>query len=260
MNQPHEYTCRLKVWGDYACFTRPELKVERLSYLVPTPSAVRGIFEAILFKPQFRWHPRLISVLKPIQFIALRRNEVQGKISTKNVEAAMAGRKPLEPLLADAMDEEGSGRTQRQTMALRDVEYILEAAIRLTPAADPAQDSVAKYREMFLRRAEKGQCFHQPAFGCREFVAHFTPPDGDAEPVDDTRDLGLMLYDIFDYDGPVRRVESEGDLVASRRLSLFEAKLEKGIVRIPPWESDGVHKALLAPLASSTRAARRKPS
>jgi len=254
------YACKLKVWGDFACFTRPELKVERMSYLVPTPSSVRGIYEAILRKPQFRWYPRRITVLKPIQFIALRRNEVQGKISARNVQAAMSGSKPLEPLYADAMDEAGSGRTQRQTMALRDVAYLLEAEIRLTPAADTTQDSVAKYRDMFLRRVEKGQCFHQPAFGCREFIAHFAPPAGDESPLDDSRDLGLMLYDIFDYDGPVTRVETDEALVASRRLSLFKARLDKGFVEIPAWNSDAVLKAPRATPAPSHRAGRRRSS
>ncbi len=141
--------CVVKVWGEFACFTRPELKVERVSYPVPTPSAVRGIFEAILFKPQFRWHPREVRLLRRIQYVALRRNEVQGKLSTRNVEQAMRGTRTLAPFLADDTDNEGEGRTQRQTLALKDVAYVLTSEIRLTPAAIAPEDNVAKYREQF---------------------------------------------------------------------------------------------------------------
>lgn len=231
--------CSIKVWGDFACFTRPELKVERVSYPVPTPSAARGVFEAILFKPEFRWRVREIKVLRPIRYLALRRNEVQGVASTKNVLAAMRG-KPLEPLYADDMDDAGSGRTQRQTLALRDVAYILSA--EPGPLPGESEDS-RKYAEQFKRRVERGQCFQQPYLGCREFAAAFAPPTGDEAPWDETRDLGWMLYDVFDLAAKPGRILDEKALAKVRRLSLFQAKLDKGLVRIPPWESDAVRRA-----------------
>ena len=160
-------TIHLRTWGDLACFTRPEMKVERVSYSVITPSAARGLLEAILYKPQFRWSVRRIAVKKPVRFLAFRRNEVKSRLSP---------RKP-EPLFAD------EDRTQRNTLALRDVEYVIEASMHLTPLAglprrkpandeDNGDDTPVKYLAMFQRRAEKGQCFAQPCFGCREFPAH----------------------------------------------------------------------------------------
>ena len=161
-------TIHLRTWGELACFTRPEMKVERVSYPVITPSAARGLLESILYKPQFRWQVRRIAVKKPIRFLAFRRNEVKSRLSPRNPE----------PLLAD------EDRTQRNTLALRDVEYVIEASLHLTPLAglprrkpadyeDQGDDTPVKYLAMFQRRAEKGQCFAQPAFGCREFPAHF---------------------------------------------------------------------------------------
>ncbi|MBI4424976.1 MAG: type I-C CRISPR-associated protein Cas5 [Elusimicrobia bacterium] len=233
--------CSVKVWGDFACFTRPELKVERVSYPVPTPSAARGVFEAILFKPEFRWRVREIKVLRPIRYLALRRNEVQGVASTKNVAAAMRG-KPFEPLYADDMDDAGSGRTQRQTLALRDVAYVFIAEPGLFPGTG---EDVRKYAEQFKRRVERGQCFQQPYLGCREFAASFAPPDGDETPWEETRDLGWMLYDIFDLAAKSGRILDEKALANVRRLSLFEAKLDGGLLRIPAWDSPAVRRASL---------------
>lgn len=234
--------CKIKVAGEFACFTRPELKVERVSYPVPTPSAVRGVFEAILFRPQFRWHPVEIAVLNPIKYISLRRNEVKGKISTHNVELAMRGTKALLPLYADDMDSENKGRTPRQTQALRDVCYVFAARIQLTPAASAPSDTIQKYREQFLRRAERGQCFFQPYLGCREFAASFEIPNGSETPLRESRDLGWMVYDIFDLEGPTRPVLDEAQLRESRRLSLFEARMENGVIRIPEWNSSQIKK------------------
>lgn len=233
--------CSLKVWGEFACFTRPELKVERVSYPAPTPSAARGIFEAILYKPEFRWHIREISVLNPIRFITLRRNEVKGKISARNVEQAMKGKRILAPMMADDMDNEAEGRTQRQTLALRDAAYVLTAEIRVAPQAAKENPS-QKFREQFLRRAARGQCFQQPYLGCREFAAHFEPASGKETPVDDSRELGWMLYDIFDLDAPAERVTDAKVLERVRRLALFEARLERGVMEVPVWESEAVKK------------------
>ena len=226
-------TIHLKTWGELACFTRPEMKVERVSYAVITPSAARGLLEAILYKPQFRWRIRRIAVKKAIRFLAFRRNEVKSRLSPRNPE----------PLLAD------EDRTQRNTLALRDVEYIIEASLHLTPLAglplrkpagdeDNGDDSLVKYLAMFQRLAEKGQCFAQPCFGCREFPAHFELADESAmrvtpNPNHDT-DLGLMLYDVFNLD--VAKDQPPGKVERSDpRITFFPARLKDGLVNVPDW-------------------------
>lgn len=218
----------MKVWGDLACFTRPELKVERLSYPLMTPSAARGVLDAVLFKPQMRWHVRRITVLEPwwlppdparppYQLASIRRNEIQGKIAPRTVLGWIADPVTFEPYLTDSAGREspyGQNRTQRNTLALRDVAYLIHATPILTeranqPRTRPADgdegdgpDTVAKYVAMFQRRVEKGQCFHRPYLGCREFACHFGPPDGSERPIDWTAELGLMLYDLrFGADG-----------------------------------------------------------
>jgi CRISPR-associated protein Cas5d len=228
----------LHVWGDLACFTRPEMKVERVSYPVPTPSAARGILEAILYKPQFRWRIHRIAVLRPIQFLAFRRNEVKAVLSARTAA----------PILAD---EE---RTQRNTLALRDVSYIIEASLALTPLAGrPRQhpaahdepggdDNLGKYHGMFRRRAEKGQCFVQPVFGCREFPAHFELTDATAMsvPVNTNRDadLGLMVYDVWDLDAQnpdnVAQLAPKSKPTAPR-ITVFRAAIKDGVIVFPDW-------------------------
>ncbi len=226
-------TIHLHVWGDLACFTRPEMKVERVSYPVITPSAARGLLEAILYKPQFRWRIRQIAVKKPVRFLAFRRNEVKSRLSP---------RKP-EPLLAD------EDRTQRNTLALRDVEYVIEASLHLTPLAglprrkpandeDFGDDTPVKYLAMFQRRVNKGQCFMQPCFGCREFPAHFELADESAMRVtpgiNTDIDLGLMLYDVFHLD--VSRDQSPGKVEKPQPcVTFFKAALKDGVVHVPDW-------------------------
>lgn len=230
---PGAMTIYLRIWGDLACFTRPEMKVERVSYPVITPSATRGLLESILYKPQFRWSVRRITVKKPIRFLAFRRNEVKSRLSLQ---------KP-KPLFAD------EDRTQRNTLALRDVEYVIEASLQLTPLAglprrkpadpeDNGEDSLIKYLAMFQRRAEKGQCFAQPCFGCREFPAHFELADESAMRVmpnhNPDSDLGLMLYDVFDLD--VSREQEPGKVDDPRpRITFFRAELKDGIINVPAW-------------------------
>ena len=226
-------TIHLRTWGDLACFTRPEMKVERVSYSVITPSAARGLLESILYKPQFRWRVCRIAVKKPIRFLAFRRNEVKSRLSP---------RKP-EPLFAD------EDRTQRNTLALRDVEYVIEASLHLIPLAgltrrvqpnpeDQGDDSLVKYLAMFQRRAEKGQCFAQPCFGCREFPAHFELTNESAMQVDgginpDT-DLGLMLYDVFNLD--VLKDQPPGKVEKPQpRITFFPARLKDGVMKVPDW-------------------------
>jgi len=230
----------LHVWGDLACFTRPEMKVERVSYPVPTPSAARGILEAVLYKPQFRWRIHRIAVRRPVQFLAFRRNEVKAVLSTRTAE----------PILAD---EE---RTQRNTLALRDVDYVIEASLALTPLAgrprhrppghdEPeGDDNLGKYHGMFRRRAEKGQCFSQPVFGCREFPAHFELADASAMTVapgiNRDADLGLMVYDVWDLDAqnPDKAAQSASKAAATApRVTVFRAELKNGVVAFPDWSA-----------------------
>ena len=158
---------KLHIWGDYACFTRPEMKVERVSYDMITPSAARGILEAIHWKPAIRWVIDTIHVLKPIRFESIRRNEVGSKISASKVCGGMK-RKTTEDLYS-LIEED---RQQRASTVLRHVGYIIEAHFELTEQAG-ADDNVGKHLDIFNRRARKGQCFHQPCMGTREFIAHF---------------------------------------------------------------------------------------
>lgn len=215
---------RLRVWGPLACFTRPELKVERVSYPLMTPSAARGVLDAILFKkrtvgdgdaarsvPAFRWHIRRITAIEPPgspaaahTFVSIRRNEIQGKIPPRTVAGWRREPETFEPYLVDSAgrdDVQGPNRTQRNTLALRDVAYVIEASVRLLNCRDSSE--LVKYREMFQRRAESGQCFHRPYLGCREFACDFAPADGSEQPVNRLDGpLGLMLYDIrFGDDG-----------------------------------------------------------
>ena len=181
---------KLHVRGDYACFTRPEMKVERVSYDVMTPSAARGILEAVHWKPAIRWQIDRIHVLKPIRFDNIRRNEVGSKISARNARAAMASGD-----LSDLHLNVDEARQQRATLALRDVAYVIEAHFEMTDKA--GDDTPAKHLDIFRRRAEKGQCFHRPALGLREFVADFEWVDEvPRSDLTGERDLGWMLYDI----------------------------------------------------------------
>ena len=192
----------VRVMGDFACFTRPENKVERLSYPVITPSAARGVLEAIFWHPEFEWRVREIHVLKPVRTFSILRNEVNSKMSPDRVE----------PYFAD------HDRSQRNSVILRDVDY----GILAEPVVKPGNEHhPEKYRDQFRRRVEKGQCFHRPALGCREFPADFCPLDSFAKPVDWSEDLGLMLWDL-DY--------AEKPPYWPR---FFEAVVEGGIVSVP---------------------------
>lgn len=188
----------LKVWGENACFTRPEMKVERVSYDVMTPSSARAILEAILWKPSIRWVITQIDVLKPIRWESVRRSEVANIISTKNVTSAMASGKGYLGLYIE--DE----RQQRAGLFLRDVAYTIHARCLLTAKARP-EDNLIKYLEMFRRRAGSGQCFTQPYLGCREFSAYFELVNSEQDlptPIDYSCDLGWMLHDL-DYSSSI---------------------------------------------------------
>lgn len=211
------YGVRLKVSGERACFTRPEMKVERVSYEVMTPSAARGILEAIHWKPAIVWRIDAIHVLKPIRFTTVRRNEVGHKAPAGKIKTAM-NRGSLEGLSLTIEDN----RQQRAATILTDVAYVIEAHFELTARAEPG-DNEGKHLDTFNRRAARGQCFHQPCLGTREFDARFEllPPEAPLPAaIADTRDLGFMLYDI--------------DHQARGRPSLFfRAALEAGVVRVP---------------------------
>lgn len=210
------YGLRLLIWGDYACFTRPEMKVERVSYDVMTPSAARGILEAIHWKPSIRWIVDRIHVLNEIRFDNLRRNEVGGKIPAANVKKAMKG----EPALLYQNTSEN--RQQRATLLLREVAYVIEAHFEMTEKAGH-DDTPEKHYAMATRRARQGQCFQQPYLGCREFPAKFRLIEED-EPLPYSthrgeKDLGWMLLDIY-TDG--------------LEPHFFRATMKDGIVEIPP--------------------------
>ena len=220
------YGVRLHVWGDRACFTRPEMKVERVSYDVPTPSAARGILEAIHWKPAIVWRIDRIHILKPIRFASFRRNEVGAKTST-----ALAGRAMRAGSVAGLGLSIDSERQQRAATMLIDVDYVIEAHFDMTDRADG--DDPAKHIAMFNRRAESGQCFHRPCLGTRECPADFallpegTPlPDSTLPPDQRTRDLGWMLHDI--------------DFSHDRTSHFFRARLEGGVLDINQCVAEGL--------------------
>jgi CRISPR-associated protein Cas5d len=203
-------TFKVRARGPYACFTRPEFRAERVSYEVMTPSAARGILEAILWKPAIRWRVERIHVLAPIKLVAVKRNEVARKASVDGDVARYFADKD---------------RVQRNTLMLRDVDYIIEASFELTTKAGP-DDSVQKFVEMFQRRLAKGQCFHTPYLGCREFAAQVEPAPEHWEVREELRgerDLGLMLHDL----------EFAGDGSGRGRPYFFPARLDDGRVEIP---------------------------
>ncbi len=205
---------RVRARGDLACFTRPEMKVERVSYETMTPSAARGVLEAILWKPEIEWHIHAIEVLAPVRWASFRRNEV------KSLASERAG---------EIMVEED--RTQRNTVALRDVDYVIVASFALTNRATE-EVRVAKYVEMFLRRLRKGQHHHAPYLGCREFAARVEHAEEAVAPIEPTvsRPLGMMFFD-FDWPG-----FSGGSAPAAAQVQpmFFEARLVDGVLRVPP--------------------------
>lgn len=220
------YGIRLHIWGERALFTRPEMKVERVSYDVITPSAARGILEAIHWKPAIRWVIDSIQVLKPIRFESIRRNEVGGKLSAVTVSKAMKAGRTDE--LVTYVDED---RQQRAATLLRDVAYVVSAHFELTEKAGP-DDSVGKHLDIFNRRAKRGQCFHAPCLGTREFPASFALVDEDGslpEPAVELageRDLGWMLHDL--------------DYASGMTPHFFRAQMIDGLVLVPPLQASEV--------------------
>lgn len=229
----------IEVWGEFACFTSP-MKVERWSYPFITPSAARGIFDAIFVnRHEFRWQIDQIEILSEPQYIALMRNEVKEKgPSDREIIKWMGDIKKVRPILADgdktSLGTDQRGRTQRQTMALRDVRYRLTAHI--APWPDVPKNPQA-YESQFQRRLERGQNFTQPCFGCREFPAWWSGDVSDKPRYDNDVDAGWMLYDVFDLSRP-------GENMDKARVSVFRAVAKQGLVDVPPYESELVRKGV----------------
>lgn len=182
---------KMEVWGEYACFTRPEMKVERVSYDVPTPSAARGMVESVYYHPGLKWHVDKIYVCKPIRFTNILRNEVASKISARNVLTEANGKKR-------SYIDRNADIQQRATTMLRDVYYVIEAHFEMTDQANPS-DNPGKFQDIVKRRLRSGQAYMQPYLGCRECTAHFRLWEGgDIPTIDETRDLGYMIFDM-DY-------------------------------------------------------------
>ncbi len=237
----------LEVWGDFACFSRPELAVERYSYPCPTPSAARGVFDAIYFKPEFYWQVTRIDLLNPPSYIALRRNEVKDKISETMVKRWMKGDASPEPLLADAdqslTGSDQKGRTQRQTMALRQPRYRLHAQIVPKRKGNSAQNSCDS---QFVRRAKQGKCFQQPYLGCKEFIGFFRlieNLENEPAPINYSQDLGFMLYDVFDLTADNHASFQQNPTQVKTSVSMFAAKISSGVLKVPPIGSPEVLRA-----------------
>lgn len=227
----------LEVWGDFACFTRPEMKVERVSYDVITPSSARSIFEAIFWKPAIKWQIKKIEVLNPINWITVRRNEVGALMSDRTSHLFIE-----------------DNRQQRAGLLLKDVRYRIYAELIFVRPSERVQtfrsipdelvdkeekelhkkdENPGKYNAMFERRARKGQCFNQPYLGCREFSANFKLVDTNLslkDPINESRDLGFMLYDM-DFTN-----------LKDPQAMFFRAQMEKGVIIVPPVDSEEVRK------------------
>lgn len=242
------YGIKLHISGDFACFTRPEMKVERVSYDVITPSAARGILEAIYWKPQIRWVVDRIHVLKPIRFTNIRRNEVGAKASAPTAAAMKGGTVATAGIIIE------DARQQRATTLLRDVAYVVEARFEILDFRFerggpelPPKDCEGKHLDMFNRRARSGQCFHQPCLGNREFPARYTLieqadpiPKSELPPEQLNKELGWMLHDIAYL--PADKAAKDSFLTGQRKRvraepRFFNAALKNGIVEVPPFHA-----------------------
>lgn len=258
----------IRAWGDFACFTRPEMKVERVSYPVMTPSAARGILEAIFWEPQIYYLIDSIRVVKRGKWVSFRRNEVQRVISIDSAKTWMKSPGEVVPIQADDSDV----RAQRNMLALEDVEYIICAEVRLTDLGSRVSGGLKKYLDEIERRARAGKCFHRPAFGVREFAVNFDW-EADAQSALERRateshdnwreiwpeeDLGLMLYDVFDANSRARgfrwlRDEETAEIQAQREASIvtFPKSKQKAVRKESLPISEG---EVIKPLAAFFRA------
>lgn len=265
----------LELWADYGCFTRPETKVERFSYPVITPSSIRNILDSIYIefdkateRPAHRWEVSRIELLSAVRYVSLMRNEVKDKVSVRDVKRWMRDPGDWAPLYADATRAEigtdQKGRTQRQTMALKAPHYRITAHTVLY-REDPRLRN--KIEQSFERRAKRGQCIYQPYFGCREFSAFFElvgvqesgapharilqPEYLTLAPVEHTEEVGWMLYDVFDLSAPNGKN-------ADPHISLFNAKIKNGVLKVPPYLNDAVRKPPPKPAPKSTSKSRKR--
>lgn len=231
---------KMKVWGDYACFTRPEMKVERVSYDVMTPSAARAVIEAIYWKPAIRWIVDAIHVLNPIKFDNIRRNELESKLSSAAITKGMKNHEPVEVFIEE-------NRQQRAAMVLRDVAYVIEAHFE---AMTEDGKNEGKHLDMFNRRLEKGKCAYQPYLGTREFSAHFEPVDEiPASQLIGEKDLGFMLFDL-DFGSHPARDENTGEPAlfeatsdrAGIRPMFYRPTMVNGVIRVPHPDSEEVYR------------------
>ena len=240
---------KLKIWGDYALFTRPEMKVERVSYEVITPSAARNILSAIYWKPQIKWVVDCIHVLKPIQFMSVRRNEVASRAVTPTAAVMQGGETARLGLNVE------DDRQQRASLVLRDVAYVIEAhfdvlerTLESGGTEMPEEVCAAKHISMFNRRAARGQAFHQPYFGCREFPAHFALlPDGEPippcelPPEQRDKDFGWMLHDIvYIEDKKGKIIESNKGRRLTAEPRFFHAVAKNGVIHVPALDEKEV--------------------
>ena len=214
------YGVKVRVWGEYALFCRPEMKVERCSYDMMTPSAARGLLESVYWHPGCKWIVDKIYVRKPIRFTSIRRNEVKNKVSGSSALKAMKGGKN------DLSIYSKTEIVQRASMILRDVDYVIEAHFEMSSQASDA-DNPGKFKDIIMRRLRRGECYHQPYFGCREFPAYFELYEGDeidtAYP-GERRDLGYMLFDM-DYSN-----------AENIQPMFFRAVLENGVLNLRDCE------------------------
>lgn len=214
------YGIKVRVWGKYALFSRPEMKVERCSYDVMTPSAARGLLEALYWHPGCRWIVDKIYVRKPIRFTSVRRNEIKSKVSGSRALGVIRGKKE------DLSISSRSEIVQRASMILCDVDYVIEAHFEMTAQANPT-DNPGKFKDIIMRRLRRGECYHQPYFGCREFpanVALYEEDEVDTAYLGERKDLGYMLYDM-DYSDP-KEIQP----------MFFRAVLEDGILDLRDCE------------------------
>lgn len=205
----------VRIRGPLACFTRPEFSTERLSYEVITPSAARGVLEAILWKPAIRWRIHSVHIISAIKWAEFRRNEVNKRVSTSDAASAANGKTLLRDYFAD------EDRAQRNTVALKDVDYIVEASIAITESAG-SEDTLPKFHGMFERRLRGGQHIYQPYLGCREFPAYVEPAGVIPTAIEESRELGWMLHDM--------------DYGVDRRPRFFQARLDNGVMHVPSWK------------------------
>jgi len=208
----------VKVWGDFACFTMPEFGVERVSYPTMTPTAAVGVLEAIYWKPEFRWRVQAIDTLKPVRHVQLRRNEILSRQTVRIAKSWAAGDD------AGLDVDSASVRTQRSTVALADVAYVIWAHVEVRPGVE---ENHAKFRDQLRRRVGRGQCYARPYLGCREFSCEFGLPEERDEPIEWTQDIGQMVHSVYAGDSDPRQVGTVSPL-------FFPAVVRNGRLEVPP--------------------------